>query len=216
MANRINRDRSEFDRGLGFFDAVYGFAITLLVANIDLPPAAAWVNLQTLSAPEFSSQVLGFVVSFAVIAVFWKVNTDLVGRLRGMDGAVIAANLVTAALIVFIAFTTQGLSDPGLSELPLPTAVYALNVGAAILSQAIMFEVARARGLVEDDVPQAARWASRLDVLAKVLVFVVSVPIAYLVGPSWAMVTWASLIVIAPLTGRWSDGVAAGAEEKPA
>ena len=209
MAERISRDRAEFDRGLGFFDAVYGFAITLLVANIDMPPAEAWQSLSALWASDLSAQIVGFVVSFAVIAIFWKANTDLVGRLSSMDGPVIAANLVTAALVVLIAFTTQGLSDPGISELPLPISVYAVNVAAAIVAQAVMFEVARTRGLVERPVPPRVLRAERWDTAAKILVFLVSIPIAYWVGPGWGMLTWAGLFIIAPFMGRWVGRITA-------
>ncbi|MBK0418837.1 DUF1211 domain-containing protein [Leucobacter sp. CSA1] len=208
MARMIfGRDRAEFDRGLGFFDAVYGFAITLLIANVDAPPADAWTDPGALLAHGLGSQLFGFVISFAVIALFWWTNTRLVGRLRGMDGAVIAANLVVAALVVLLPFTTQGISDPEISELPLPTALYAVNVAAAILAQTAMFEIARVRGLVAEDVPDAARWAVRLDVLAQVAVFAVSIPVAYLAGTDWGRLTWAALVVVGPVMGRWSDGV---------
>ena len=211
MGTRIARDRSEFDRGLGFFDAVYGFAITLLIANIDMPPASAWQDLSTLVSGELGAQLTGFVISFVVIAMFWKANTDLVGKLSGMDGSVIIANLVTVGLIVFIPFTTQGISDDKTSVLPLPTALYAVNVAAAILSQAIMFEIARMRGLVEDDVPRGAYWIVRLDVLSKIAVFLVSIPIAYLAGPQWGWTFWLLLIAVGPLMARWRLRVEASA-----
>ena len=38
MAEEIcARDSSAYERGVGFFDAVYGFALTLLVTTIDSP-----------------------------------------------------------------------------------------------------------------------------------------------------------------------------------
>ena len=142
-----------------------------------------------------------------VIAVFWKANTDLIGRMSGIDGPVIVANLVTAGLIVFIPFTTQGISDPETSNLPLPVAVYTVNVSAAILSQTLMFEIARARGLVEDDVPPGTFWVARLDVLSKIAVFAVSIPVAYMAGPGWGMLCWSLLLIVGPLMGRWRTRV---------
>jgi hypothetical protein len=38
---RYNRDTAEFDRGIQFFDAIYGFAITLLITTVHLPPSSA-------------------------------------------------------------------------------------------------------------------------------------------------------------------------------
>jgi len=214
MRQVIRRNRSEFDRGLGFFDAVFGFAITLLVANIDLPPASAWASVSELLGHGLSDQLVGFIVSFVVIALFWKVNTGLIGRLRGMDGVVIAANLLVVGLVVFIPFTTQGISDSTISELPLPVAVYAVNVAAVILAQSVMFEVARARGLVEDDDPPGTLWLLRIDTAIKVAVFLVSIPVAYLVSPGWGMTTWALLLVVSPLFGRVIDRAQAEARAR--
>ena len=124
----FEQDGTVFGRGLGFFDAIYGFAITLLIANVDMPPAQAWSSLDTLLDHGLADQLLGFFVSFVVIAVFWRHNADLLGDFRGMDGVIITMNLAAAALIVLLPFTTQGISDPGVSDYPLATALYALNI----------------------------------------------------------------------------------------
>ncbi|MGV0835252.1 hypothetical protein [Mycolicibacterium thermoresistibile] len=36
-AARFTRGTSEFDRALSFIDAIFGFSITLLIANLDMP-----------------------------------------------------------------------------------------------------------------------------------------------------------------------------------
>lgn len=203
------RENAEFDRGLGFFDAIYGFAITLLIANVDLPPAAAWRTPATLLGHGLGDQLVGFVISFVVIAVFWKRNTELLARFSALDGPVITANLVTAALVVLLPFTTQGISEPALSELPLPTALYAANVILAMLSLAAMHEIGLRRGLVIDAPSRAVRWAARADVGAKVLVFVVSIPVAYLVDPGWGKLVWLALLVAGPVTGLWNNRLVA-------
>ncbi|MBO1900428.1 DUF1211 domain-containing protein [Leucobacter weissii] len=204
---RFDRDGAEFGRGLGFFDAIYGFAITLLIVNVDLPPAEAWRSLSTLLHAGLGSHLLGFAISFIVIAVFWRNNTALLSRFRGLDGPVIAANLATAGLIVLVPFSTQGISDPETSAYPLATAWYAVNVASAMLSQAVMLEIGRARGLLVDDIPRSAYWASRVDVAAQIAVFLVSIPIAYLLGPVWAQVSWLLLIVVGRITGVWSERI---------
>lgn len=204
----FNREGAEFGRGLGFFDAIYGFAITLLVANIDLPPGDVWGDPAKLLESGLGSQILGFLISFVVIAVFWWSNTELLSRYSGFDSAVIIMNLVTACLIVFIPFTTQGISDPEISEYPFATALYAVNVALAVASQSVMHEIGRARGLVKNDAPRHAWWAGRIDVLAKIAVFAVSIPIAFLASPAWAQLSWLLLIPVGMLTGRWADRVA--------
>ena len=61
---RFVREGAEFGRGLGFFDAIFGFAITLLVVNIEPPPAEAWASLSTLLDHGFGTKLLGFAISF--------------------------------------------------------------------------------------------------------------------------------------------------------
>ncbi len=199
----FGREGTEFGRGISFFDAIYAFAITLLITNLDVPPAEAWQDLGTLLGSGLGDQLLGFVISFLVIAAFWKGNADLMSQFRGLDGAAIAANLLTAGLVVLLPFTTQGISDPHLSDLPLPTALYAVNVAAALIAQHLVFEIGCRRGLLEVQYTVREQWAWRLDALAQVAVFAVSIPIAFLVDPQWAWLTWALLIVISPLSGNW-------------
>lgn len=203
---RFGREGAEFGRGLGFLDAIYGFAITLLVTNIDLPPSEAWSSLSTLLDQGLGTQLLGFAISFVVIAVFWRYNTELLSRFAGIDQGVITANLTAAGLIVLLPFTTQGISER--SDHPLAVALYATNVALAILAQALTLEVGRSRGLLVREMNPAQLRAERIDTLAKVAVFGISIPIAYLVGPSWGMTFWLVLVVIGPLTGRWSARLA--------
>jgi uncharacterized membrane protein len=75
---RYERDTVEFARAFTFFDAVYAFALTLLVVNIDPPSAVDWTSLPALLASGLEWQLFGFAGSFAVIAVFWRVNHRIV------------------------------------------------------------------------------------------------------------------------------------------
>lgn len=147
QAPSIRRETSEFDRGLSFFDAIYGFAITLLITSLHLPLAQAWRSLSALLGSGILNQLGTFAISFAVIGLFWRLNVRLVQQLREMDQVTITANLVAAAFVILIPFTTRGLTDNRLVEFALPTALYAVNIVAVILSQAVMFQIARHRGL---------------------------------------------------------------------
>ncbi len=198
----FGREGAEFGRGIGFFDALYGFAITLLIANLDAPPAEAWRSIGALLGSGLGDQLLGFAISFVVIAAFWKGNADLMAQFRGIDGAVISANLLSAGLVVLIPFTTQGISDPHVSSLPLPTALYAVNVALVLLAQHAVFEVGCARGLLDRECSRRELGALRVDALAQAGVFFASIPLAYLVGPSWAWTSWLILLLVSPLTGR--------------
>lgn len=196
-----SRTSGTFGREVSFFDAVYGFAATLLISNVDAPPAEAWRSLDALLASGVATQSLGFLLSFVVIVAIWRANVRLVRRLRGLDSVTTVINLGASASAVFLAFTTQGISDPHSSELPLPTALYALNIAVAILGQSVMFQVARARGLERVPTTPRENLVSLSIVLVTPAVFVLSVPMAFWIGPDAAKLSWLSLLVLGPISG---------------
>ena len=203
MADReYGRDTVEFGRAVAFFDAVYAFAVTLLVVNIDPPEASDWQSLDALLGSGLGWQLLGFGISFVVIAVFWRVNHRIVALFRAISPTTIAANLVATAFVVLIPFSTQGISDVETADEPLAIAVYAVNITCAILAQSAMYYVARHDGVIAHPLPRRADRAQFLDTLTTPIVFLASIPIAYAFDANWARLTWATLIVIGPISGR--------------
>lgn len=210
------RESSGYDRALGFFDAVYGFSLTLLIANLDAPPAEAWQSFDALLAQDVGNQLFGFLISFVVIAAFWRVNHRTIDRLSTIDSRVILLNILAAGLVIFIPFTTQGISDSETSDLPLPLALYAVNIAAAMLAQSLI--VFTARQYDQDAHPLNARqWGIQvLDAMVGPLVFLASVPVAYAWGGDTAKFCWLLLIVLGPLSARLSQrAITALAPEPP-
>jgi len=214
---RYERDTVEFARAVAFFDAVYAIALTLLVVNIDPPEGADWVSLDALLSSGLGWQLLGFAISFAVIAVFWRVNHRIVAGFSALTPATIIANLIAIAFVVLIPFSTQGISDADTADQPLAIAVYAVDISLAVLAQAAMFAVARRDGVLRDPLPRRADRVKLIDTLTTPAVFLASIPIAYAFGADWGRYTWATLLIIGPLSGRWADRTIARirAEEAP-
>jgi uncharacterized membrane protein len=202
---RYERDTVEFARAVAFFDAVYAIALTLLVVNIDPPEAADWASLETLLGSGLGWQLLGFAISFAVIAVFWRVNHRIVARFSALTPATIIANLVAIAFVVLVPFATQGISDFDTADEPLAVAVYAVDISLAVLAQSAMFAVARHDGVLRHPLPRRADTIRFIDTLTTPAVFLASIPVAYAFGADWGRYTWATLLVIGPLSGRWAD-----------
>lgn len=200
-SSRFDRETSEFDRSLGFFDATYAFALTLLILNIDLPPESAWQSIGTL-AGAISWQAIGFITSFIVIIIFWMSNSGIISRLRTLDSTTIVLNIVVVGLVIFIPFTTQAISDPGLQDLPLPTVVYAINVTAAILVQMLMYERAIAKGFGRYPVSPRTRLLERIDSLGNPVIFMLSIPVSLLFGGVWGKISWLLMIPVGIITGN--------------
>ncbi len=215
MAGEIyQRDTPAYIRGLGFFDAVYGFSLTLLVTTVDIKGTATWESVGSLVSTN-SSQLLSFAISFAVIAAFWRKNHQALAKFTAIDGAVIVANIVVMAFVVFIPFTTEAMGDPKLQDLPLPTALYAVNIALALVASTVMFQIGARRGLLDQDLSRRARRALLLDELVAPAVFLISIPVTYWADAAWneqsfGRLCWLALVVLGPLTGRWSSRIVEG------
>ncbi|NKX54459.1 TMEM175 family protein [Arthrobacter mobilis] len=200
----FDRSTIEFGRSISFFDVIYGFAITLLVTNIDLPPAGSWTSLAALWNSHFPGQLFGFLLSFVVIAIFWRVNFRLIGSMALMSQRLITWNLVAAFFIILIPFTTQGTSDPSTADLRLPTALYALNIALASLSQTAIYLSARKHGLTRAEVDKGKRGLGQLLLFLPVpAVFLASIPVTLLAGAVPGRLVWATLFIINPITGKF-------------
>lgn len=197
-------DSNEFGRGVSFFDAIYGFSATLLIANLDAPPAESWHSLADLNDSGIWPQLFGFALSFAVIALFWRSNVALQRSMTGLDGPTITVNLLAVALVMLIPFTTQGISDPSSNDFALPTALYALNIALASLAQIAFAELGRVRGLVRNPLTGRARAVELASAWCPPIVFGASIPIALTFGPAAGQWTWLSLAFALPLLGRLS------------
>ncbi|UOE45852.1 TMEM175 family protein [Agromyces larvae] len=215
---RYDRDSVEFSRAVAFFDAAYAFALTLLVVNIDPPPAEDWATPARWVTSGLGWQFFGFAVSFIVIAVFWRVNHRLGSEFTGFSSGTITANLVALALIVFIPFSTQGISDPATADEPLAVAVYAVNISVAVMAQSAVYLVARRDRLLRHPLPRRADTVNLIDAMSTPAVFLLSIPVAYLWGAEWGRWCWLLLIVVGPISGRWAARRVARivSEERPA
>lgn len=196
------QDSNEFGRGVSFFDAIYGFSATLLIANLDAPSPDSWRSMDSLLDSGIGSQLFGFALSFAVIVLFWRANVALLRGMTGLDGPTVVVNLVATALVILIPFTTQGISDPASAGYALPTALYALNIMLAALAQMTVSWLGRLRGLERQPLSGRAHLVDLAGAAVTPVVFGISIPIALAFGPAAGQWTWLSLVFLLPLAGR--------------
>jgi uncharacterized membrane protein len=197
---RYSRDESEFDRAIGFLDATFALALTLLVTTIDVSePASAWKSLSALDG-DVGPQLVAFGIVFAVIANFWLVHHRMVADFAYIDVPVIVANLFLIAAIVLLPFSTQAVGDPATDDLALPVAWLAVDVAAASALCTLVFWLAWKRDLLRAEPTKEELRGNLVGGLVPAAVFLVSIPIAYLASPLVAELSWLSLVVLKPLT----------------
>jgi uncharacterized membrane protein len=193
---RYSREESEFDRAIGFFDATFALALTLLVTTLDVSgESSVWESLGSLD-DEVGSQFIAFAIAFALIANYWLVHHRLIAAFDALDTPVIVANLFLIAAIVLLPFSTEAVGDPEIDDLALPTAVFALDVAAASLMLTIIYWLAWKRDLFRSRPSRAELRANLIASVVPAVVFVVSVPIAYLASPTAAKLSWLSLVIL--------------------
>jgi uncharacterized membrane protein len=192
------RGTTEFDRALGFFDATYAVALTLLVTTLDgydvpgtwADPAALWAAIGT--------QVVAFFIAFAVVAFYWRSNHGFVGRLHHLSGHLITVNIVLLAFIVLLPFSTDAM---GQFPEPLATAVFAGNVAVISSTEAVMSVLAWREGLMTDPPSRRRMRLNLVPQLVPAAVFLGSIPVAYLVSSPAARLSWLALLVLNPMVG---------------
>jgi uncharacterized membrane protein len=201
---RYSRDRPEFDRAIGFIDATFALALTLLVTTLNIDdPSAAFSSLGALD-DAVGQQAIAFVIAFAVIASYWLQHHRLIASFTAIDYATIVVNLFLIAAIVLLPFSTQSVGDPSVKDLPLPTVIMAVNVVLASTLHTLVYLVAVRRKLLSPRPSRGEISYTVVNGLASAAVFGASVPIAYLISPIAAQITWASLIPISQFVGRYT------------
>ena len=192
------RESVEFIRAMTLMDAVFGFALTLLVVDLEVPPPAEWESLHTLLGGGIGERLVAFLISFLVIAGMWVLNHQALSLFHALDAPTVRICIYLVALVVFVPFTTRAVSAPDPYKYPLPTAVFAVNVAAIAVATVTLILVGRARGLTDRPLP---RPDLVVHSLAVAVVFLISIPIAYRFGPNTAQWSWLSLALIGPGVG---------------
>jgi uncharacterized membrane protein len=200
---RYDREDEEFGRAVGFIDATYALALTLLVTSLEVDDVpSSWSSIDALY-DAVGEQFLTFLIAFAVIAGYWLEHHRMVSSFSAIDYPVVVANLFLVCAIVLLPFSTRSVGDPSdVDQLALPTVVLALNVTACSVLHAVVYALAVRRDLVGDK-PTALELRGYLTLtLLPAVVFALSIPIAYGASPTAARFSWLALIPISIVAKR--------------
>jgi len=193
--SRADRDR-DLDRFLTFVDAVAAIAITLLV----LPLAESAAEIGEGSVGELirgsEAQLLGFLLSFLVIAQLWFSQHETVSGLVVQDPLVTRLMLAWTLTIVLLPFPTALVAEAG--DDPATKVFY---IGLMALSSALIalmaWAIGRDRSLRDTDhrpdpAPAAAAVLGFLLALAITLTF-----------PATGYYPLLLLVLTGPAVGAW-------------
>jgi|Tabmets5t2r1_1033131.scaffolds.fasta_scaffold05448_4 uncharacterized membrane protein len=194
----------DFGRVVFFTDAVFAIAMTLLVVEIGVPepiagPAADDPGTLLDLLGDKLPLVAAFFVGCFVIGSYWVAHHRFMTRLAAVDPGFVGLTVVYLAFVALLPFPTAVLGEFG--DNPISVVAFAVNMGAVSAMEAVLFLHARRRRLFREEWPaDVSRWALRAS-LSPVLMFALSVPVAFL-APRLAILLWFLAIPLGRLLDR--------------
>lgn len=193
----------EFDRAMYFTDAVYAIAMTLLVVSIAVPMLSGDVNSGRVlidALDEKRDEFVSFFVAFWIIGRYWIAHHEFVAVLRSVDRRLISLNVGYLAFVAFLPFPTGLIGE--YVENPVSLALFAGCLAVVSGMEAVMYWYAWRHDHTRRVIPaNVMRWGLAGASLP-VAVFLLSMPIAFLVNPILALVSWLVFIPFGILLNR--------------
>ena len=206
--------RHEITRLEGFSDAVFGFALTLLVVSLEVP--RSYADLMALMGG-----FLSFACCFALLFWIWHEHNAFFRRYGLQDGVTVVLNGCLLFTVLFYVYPLKFMFDSmfarwmptrnapvpmALFELANASAVYAAGFVVMMLMFALLYTRAHARrhalGLSVLDVFELK--ALRGHHLVSVTVGLLSLAIALWAPLTWAPLAPAALGLMGPGHGLWA------------
>lgn len=190
-------------RLINFSDAVFAIAATLLV--IDLRPPQTNSDVYEQALLDYLRQPGPFIattIGFLVVGSFWSSHRRVFALVRDTSGGLVWANLLFLFGVAIQPFLTAALAehDPNRTSVVL----YAVGQVGTCLAQLLIWAVVlRHPELQTASATERRRRFVTLQLLRAPLVFLLSIPVAFVAGPGPAMASWGLMVVLAIVVTAW-------------
>ena len=151
------------------------------------------------------NQAVAFAVSFALVGAYWWRNHQFVSTLETLSPRLIVYSVAMLGFVAFIPFTTDALGSDIGDASEITTVVYAANIAVVSFMATVLYLIARSDGLFRNPPTDEEARLALVDQSVPTVVFLVSIPVALLVSGAVARDRWLSLLVIGPVSARWTD-----------
>lgn len=151
QTNHEIKKEFQIERMILFTDAVFAIAITLLVIEIKAPhiPHGATAGQVIDQLLNLTPLFIGFIISFFVIAIYWRSHHRLFSFVKDYDDRLIWLNFFFLFTIILMPFSSAYYSEN--FEYHLPFYFYCFNVAATgLLNYAILTYIIKHRGRVSE------------------------------------------------------------------
>jgi uncharacterized membrane protein len=182
------------ERLVFFSDAVVAIAITLLALDLPVPEGDTNKALLHSFAALIPKQYLTFLLSFVVVAAYWRSHHRLFQHVVRMADGLVALNNLYLLTIVLLPFATRVLGEKGTTQFG--TILYAISVASVGLSLLLLLLLVVKRGLLRADAPRGIVGQKVRAMLVPLFAFPVSIPISF-AGVDYAKYSWLFLSLLA-------------------
>ena len=159
--------RHSYDRLLMLSDGIFAIAITLAALEIRLPEHIATEHdlWHIVMRP-----LLGYLVSFVVVAVFWISHRNLFARLRRVDNVITGLTLAMLCMIAFVPAVIHGVVTPHSEQWAFRLYAGTMMV-CGLINAALWLYAAWRKGLMASEMTPKDRWTRAVMSMAMPLIF---------------------------------------------
>ena len=181
---------------ISFSDAVFAFAITLMALSIDIPDLPASLTQSELIEKlyELDPQFESYIISFAVIAIFWVSYHQVFNHIKGSHITMVYLNLLFLLLITLLSLSTSLVINYGTYQIPYVIYCFIVIMTSSLLAT-IWWHATKNKRLVDKNLHPFFINGILVNLLSIPIVFTISIIISF-VNLDIAEYFW---LVIAPL-----------------
>jgi uncharacterized membrane protein len=120
MSARVFTPDIKIEHVISFSDAVFAFAITLMALTIDIPDLPPNLSQSELlqRLDDSYPQLEDYIISFAVIAIFWISYHQVFNHIRGSHISMVYLNLLFLLFITLLSLTTSFVTNYASYQIP--------------------------------------------------------------------------------------------------
>ncbi|MBB5866988.1 putative membrane protein [Allocatelliglobosispora scoriae] len=190
--------RLSLERTVYFSDAVIAIAMTLLAIELPVPQGDTSSQLWHSFTEHLGDEYVPFLISFAVIGLFWFQHHRFFQRVDRASGRLLVVNLACLLVVVVVPFATKVLGGPDTAFGVVFYAVVMLSWGAVYT---LLVVTAQRDGLWRDDLPAGTGRRMITGAAVALAPFALSIPVAF-ASPSAAQYVWILAAPASVLAGR--------------
>jgi uncharacterized membrane protein len=153
MTTDVFTPKVKLEHVISFSDAVFAFAITLMAISIDIPDLPTNLTQSQLVDKLYGMypQVESYLISFAVIAIFWLSYHQVFNHIMGSPILMVYLNLLFLLLITLLSLSTSLVINYGSYQIPY-IVYYTIVIMTSSLLAVIWWYATRDRKLINKNI----------------------------------------------------------------